>query len=94
LFRYDTGIVLFGAHAGVVAIAISTCGEMIQKFETNTPPFIFLDSEYDSTREPNGNSKSTGVTLLDEYVRNKYQRSETFGELFYLAADTHSITDS
>jgi len=56
--------------------------EMIQEFEASTPPFIVLDSEYDSAREPNDSSKSTGVTLLDEYIRNKYQRVETFGELF------------
>jgi hypothetical protein len=56
--------------------------QMIQEFEANTPPFIVLDSEFDSLREPNDGFKSTGVTLLDEYFRNKYRHVETFGELF------------
>jgi hypothetical protein len=47
----------------------------------NAPPYIVLDSEFDSMREPNDSSKSTGVTLLDEYLRKKYRRAETFGEM-------------
>ena len=56
--------------------------QMIQEFEATAPQYIVLDSEYDSTREPNDSSKSTGVTLLDEYIHSKYQKVESFGELF------------
>ena len=56
--------------------------QMIQEFEATEPQYVVLDSEYDSTREPNGSSQSTGVTLLDEYIRSKYQKVETFGEFF------------
>ena len=56
--------------------------QMIQEFEATPPPYIVLDSEYDSTREPNDSSKSTGVTLLDEYIRSKYQKVESFGHFF------------
>jgi Dolichyl-phosphate-mannose-protein mannosyltransferase len=56
--------------------------QIVHDLEVNAPPYIVLDSEYDSTREPNESSNSSGVTLLDEYIRNKYQRVETFGELF------------
>ena len=56
--------------------------QMIQELETIDPPYIVLDSEWDSTHEPNGSSKSTGVTLLDEYIHGKYQKVETFGEFF------------
>jgi hypothetical protein len=54
---------------------------MIQEFEADTPPFMVLDSEFDSVQEPNDSSKRTGVTLLDEYIRSKYQHVETFGEM-------------
>jgi hypothetical protein len=56
--------------------------QIIHDLELNAPPYIVLDSEYDSAREPNESSKSSGVTLLDDYIRNRYQRVETFGELF------------
>ncbi len=56
--------------------------QMIQEFEATPPPYIVLDSEYDSTREPNDSSRSTGVTLLDEYIRSKYQKVESFGHFF------------
>jgi hypothetical protein len=56
--------------------------KMIQEFEATEPQYVVLDSEYDSTREPNGSSQSTGVTLLDEYIHSKYQKVETFGEFF------------
>ncbi len=55
--------------------------QMIQEFEADTPPLIVLDSEFESIREQNDSSKSTGVTLLDEYIRKKYQQIETYGEL-------------
>jgi len=55
--------------------------QMIQELEVNAPPYIVLDSEFDLVREPNDSSKSTGVTLLDEYLRKKYRHAETFGEM-------------
>jgi hypothetical protein len=53
--------------------------EMAHELAANAPPYIVLDSEFDSTREPNESSRSTGVTLLDEYIRNKYRLVQTFG---------------
>ena len=55
--------------------------QMVNELEVNAPPYIVLDSQFDLIREPNDSSKSTGVTLLDEYIRNKYQRATTFGEM-------------
>jgi hypothetical protein len=52
---------------------------MIRELERNAPPYIVLDSEFDLTREPNDSAKSSGVTLLDDYIRDKYQSAETFG---------------
>jgi hypothetical protein len=65
--------------------------QMIQEFEADTPPFMVLDSEFDSVQEPNDSSKRTGVTLLDEYIRSKYQHVETFGEMsIWRRINTHS----
>lgn len=55
--------------------------QMIHELEVNAPPYIVLDSEYDLLREPNDSAKSTGVTLLDDYIHNKYQHIKTFGNL-------------
>jgi hypothetical protein len=53
--------------------------QMIHELEVNTPPFIVLDSEFDLIHEPNDSSISTGVTLLDEYIRRNYQYRQSFG---------------
>jgi hypothetical protein len=53
--------------------------EMIHELAATAPPYIVLNSEYDSVREANASSRSTGVTLLDEYIRSKYRPVQTFG---------------
>lgn len=53
--------------------------EMIKELEINHPPYVVLDSEFAQQNEPNDSARSTGVTMLDEYIREKYQRQETFG---------------
>jgi hypothetical protein len=55
--------------------------DYLGKLEVNAPPYIVLDSEYDLVREPNDSSKSSGVTLLDDYIHSKYQPIRTFGDL-------------
>jgi hypothetical protein len=55
--------------------------QMVDELERNAPPYIVLDSEFELSREPNDSSKSSGVTLLDRYIRDKYQPSETFGTM-------------
>jgi hypothetical protein len=55
--------------------------QMIQELEQNAPTYIVLDSEFDLSREPNDSAKSSGVTLLDDYIHSKYQRGETFGTM-------------
>jgi hypothetical protein len=53
--------------------------QMIQELERNPPPYIVIDSEFDLMREPNGSARSSGVTLLDNYIHARYQPSATFG---------------
>jgi hypothetical protein len=55
--------------------------EMRHELESNAPPYIVLDSEFDQMREPNDSSRSTGVTLLDDYVHKTYQYTRSFGNL-------------
>jgi hypothetical protein len=52
---------------------------MAHELAANAPPYVVLNSEFDLVREPNDSSKSTGVTLLDEYIRSKYRQVQTFG---------------
>jgi hypothetical protein len=55
--------------------------QMIQEMQRNPPPIILLDSEFDLMREPNGSARSSGVKLLDTYIEDHYQPSETFGAM-------------
>jgi hypothetical protein len=55
--------------------------EIVHELDSTAPPYIVRDSEFDSVREPNDSSKSSGVTLLDEYLRGEYQHIETFGKM-------------
>jgi hypothetical protein len=53
--------------------------QMVDEFERNVPPYIVLDSEFAQENEPNDSSRSSGVTLLDDYIRDKYQQVANFG---------------
>jgi hypothetical protein len=53
--------------------------QIVQELERNPPPYIVLDSEFDSVREPNDSAKSSGVTLLDQYIEGHYEPSQRFG---------------
>jgi hypothetical protein len=55
--------------------------QMVHDLEINQPPYIVLDSEFDFAHEPNDSSKSTGIRMLDEYIRNNYRHVETFGRM-------------
>jgi hypothetical protein len=55
--------------------------QIIQELEINTPAYVVLDSEFNSSNEPNDSSRSSGVKLLDEYLHQKYQYIETFGRM-------------
>lgn len=55
--------------------------QMVQELKQNAPPYLVLDSEFDLVREPNESSKSSGVTLLDTYIRDQYKPVEQFDKL-------------
>jgi hypothetical protein len=46
--------------------------EMIRGMQANPPAFVVLNSEFDSANEDNGSRASSGVTLLDNYLRASF----------------------
>jgi hypothetical protein len=52
---------------------------MIQDIDSNKPPYIVIDAEFEDVHEPNESDKSTGVTLLDDYIHAKYRQTISFG---------------
>jgi len=55
--------------------------QIVQELKVNSPPYVVLDSEFDRVHEPNDSSRSSGVTLLDEYLHKNYQYTQTFGQM-------------
>jgi hypothetical protein len=55
--------------------------QMVHELQQNAPPYLVLDSEFEANREANESSKSSGVTLLDTYIRNQYRPSTQFDVL-------------
>lgn len=55
--------------------------QMVKELEANAPPYIVLDSEFALMNEANDSSKSSGVTLLDNYLHSRYRYLESFGNL-------------
>jgi hypothetical protein len=55
--------------------------QMVHELEVNSPPYVVLDSEWESVHEPNESAVSSGVTLLDDYLHQKYQYTKSFGSL-------------
>ena len=58
--------------------------EMIGTLEQHKPPYVVLDSEFTTLREPNGSAISTGVYLLDNYIATHYEEVHRYGELTIL----------
>ena len=55
--------------------------EMVEELKRFAPPYIILDSEFNSAHELNDSSKSTGVTLLDDFIHSKYKFVQGFEEM-------------
>jgi len=55
--------------------------DMVRELNETSPPYIVLDSEFESMNEPNDSSKSSGNTLLDDFIRKKYRYVQTFNEM-------------
>jgi hypothetical protein len=56
----------------------ATQAEMIRELENNKPPLVILDTEFENWDEPNASSTHSGVTMLDDYIHEKYKESARF----------------
>jgi hypothetical protein len=66
--------------------------EMVSELEHARPRLIVLNSEWEDLREPNQSAESSGVTILDEYIRTHYVRAATFGgyQIYLLRQSAHA----
>jgi hypothetical protein len=55
--------------------------QMVDDLEASQPPYVILDSEFDNVHEPNDSSRSSGVTLMDDYLHKNYRYNQSFGAL-------------
>ncbi len=55
--------------------------EIIDDLERNKPGYIWLESTWENHSEPNESVISSGVTILDEYIRGKYKLEQSFGQI-------------
>jgi hypothetical protein len=53
--------------------------EMVGELQRTHPKLIILESGWDNTDEPNESSMSSGVTVLDDYLRRTYVPTAVFG---------------
>ena len=54
--------------------------EITVDLERYKPRYIWLESSWDKANEPNESANSSGVIILDEYIRNKYVLAQNFGQ--------------
>jgi hypothetical protein len=59
--------------------------EMVSEFERKKPRFVVLESDWDEIEEPNASALSSGVTILDDYIRLHYEAVRQFGTISVLA---------
>ncbi len=58
--------------------------EMIAELSSKRPEFVVIESQWDNAREPNGSALSSGVTILDDYIRGHFTPVATFGTVSVL----------
>jgi len=59
--------------------------EMVSEFESKKPQFVVLESRWDDWEEPNASALSSGVTILDDYIRLHYESVRQYGTISVLA---------
>ena len=59
---------------------------MIGELQTAKPRYVVLEAEWDDFAEPNESVVSSGVTLLDDFIRAHYRPVRTFGAITVLQA--------
>ena len=59
---------------------------IIRDLANSRPQYIVLESQWAGVREPNASSLSSGVRLLDQFIKEHYQPVAEFGSLSVLKA--------
>jgi hypothetical protein len=55
--------------------------EIISELRLKTPRYVVLSSDWEDVQEPNESALSSGVTLLDDFIKATYRRVASFGNL-------------
>ncbi len=66
--------------------------EMVAELRAKLPPFVVLDTTWDGEHEPNGSAISSGVTVLDDYIRSAFKPVEIFGAVQVWKRDDLPVT--
>jgi hypothetical protein len=73
----------YDLHPGVQT-TLSIQKEMIADIRREDPPVVVINTTWDDTVEPNESRFSSGVTLLDDYLRTHYAAAARYGQITVL----------
>lgn len=59
--------------------------EMVAELERRAVRYVVLSPEWDNVMEPNASARSSGITILDDYIRLHYEKVEQYGPISILA---------
>jgi hypothetical protein len=68
--------------------------EMVESLGQQRPKVIVLNDAWDEIEEPNASRYSSGVTVLDDYIRASYIQSAAFGPYSILVPNQAAGSDS
>ncbi len=58
--------------------------EVVAELGAERPRFVLLESRWDGEKEPNDSAVSSGVTILDDYIRGRFAPVAAFGTMAVL----------
>ncbi len=67
--------------------------EMVVELQTRRPRYVVLSSDWDNAEEPNDSAQSSGVTVLDQYIRTNYRAVAAFGRTTILENNATRIRE-
>jgi len=70
-----------------LATTVEIQHEIIQDLKSHDVVYVVLSDQFENNLEPNQSSRSSGVTLLDDFIRAHYKPVEQFGHYTILKRD-------
>jgi hypothetical protein len=58
--------------------------QIIAELQARNVRCVVLESEWDDVNEPNDSARSSGIHMLDEYIRQNYQTVQSYGKVSVL----------